>query len=63
MSFIKKMVGAQVAKMVHETNTATSQMRQTVGEVRQKKCGISSIKKWDFERKTFRKKCGKTMVL
>ena len=40
MSFIKKMVGAQVAKMVHETNTATSQMRQTVGEVHQKM--------WDF---------------
>jgi nucleoside diphosphate kinase len=55
MSFIKKMVGAQVAKMVHETNTATSQMRQTVGEVRQKKCGISSIKKWDFERKSLEK--------
>ena len=58
-SFIQKMVGAQVAKMVHETNTATSQMRQTVGEVHVRKCGISSIKKWDFEGKTFRKRCGK----
>ena len=42
----KQLVGAEVAKMVHESNTATSQMRQTVGEVgatvgvHPKKCGV-----------------------